>query len=192
MSNNPVNIMIVGVGGQGTILASRILAYVAQSIAKDVKVSEIHGMSQRGGSVVTQVRFGEKVFAPVIAVGTADFIIGFEKLEALRWVKYLKKGGKMVVNDQEIDPMPVIMGVAEYPKSIYDSFEGEELLKVPALSMAREVGNQKATNVVLLGALAKSLGHEATLWEEALESAVPKKFLELNLKAFRKGYGFQG
>lgn len=190
MSNN-VNILIVGVGGQGTILASRILAHVAQNIAKDVKVSEIHGMSQRGGSVVTQVRYGDKVYAPVIAEGTSDIIIGFEKLEALRWAKYLKKGGKMVVNDQEIDPMPVIMGVADYPQEIYASFEGEELLKVPALDMAREAGNQKATNVVLLGALAKSLGHEADVWEEALRSTVPEKFLDLNLKAFRMGYAYQ-
>lgn len=191
MSNKTVNILIVGVGGQGTILASRILAFVAQKIAADVKVSEIHGMSQRGGSVVTQVRYGDKVYAPVIAEGTADIIIGFEKLEALRWAKYLKKGGKMVVNNQEIDPMPVIMGMVDYPQEIEASFAGEELIEVPAIDIAREEGNQKATNVVLLGALAKNLGHESDIWEEALKSTVPQKFLDLNLRAFRRGYGYQ-
>jgi len=190
--NNTVNILIVGVGGQGTILASRILGYVAQRLAKDVKVSEIHGMSQRGGSVVTQVRYGDKIYAPVIAKGTADIIIGFEKLETLRWAGYLKKGGILVVNDQEIDPMPVIMGVAHYPKNIDAILSKETLLRIPALTIAKEIGNQKAANVVLLGAVARSLGHDASLWEEALEQAVPEKFLAINRVAFQRGYGYEG
>lgn len=185
------NILLVGVGGQGSILASKILGHVAQNLGQEVKVSEIHGMSQRGGSVVTQVRYGQKVYAPVISLGTADVILAFEKLEALRWLPYLQEGGVMIVNDQEIDPMPVIMGVAEYPQDIYGTIGSKATyIKVPALAMALAQGSEKAVNVVLLGVLAKALGLGAELWLEALHDVVPAHTLEINKKAFLQGYNF--
>lgn len=184
------NILIVGVGGQGTILASRILGAVAGRLATDVKVSEIHGMSQRGGSVVTQVRFGSRVFAPVIAKGAADVIIAFEKLEALRWAPWLKKGGLMVINEQEINPMPVVRGVASYPEDIYGQLAGQQVLSLPATELARQAGTHKAANVVLLGVLARALNHDESVWLEALEEQVPQRFLSLNREAFRLGYEY--
>ena len=183
------NIMIVGVGGQGTLLASRILGNTVINEGFDVKVSEVHGMSQRGGSVVTYVKYGEKVFSPVIDKGQADIILAFEKLEAYRAMPFLKKGGKMIVNTQEIDPMPVITGAAEYPESIIEKLkENIDVKDVDALSLAIEAGNPKAVNVVLIGVMAKSTDIPYEKWMEALKSTVPEKFLEVNIKAFDLGY----
>ncbi|WP_366923211.1 indolepyruvate oxidoreductase subunit beta [Metallumcola ferriviriculae] len=189
--NKPVNILIVGVGGQGTVLASKILAQVALEIGSNVKVSEIHGMSQRGGSVVTQVRFGEQVYSPIIKEGGADVILAFEKLEALRWQTFLAPGGHMIVNAQEIDPMPVIMGAVSYPNEIIEQLDAnaDKLTVVDALPLAADAGNIKAANVVLLGVLAKSLGIDREVWLKALEATVPARFLDVNKKAFEKGFG---
>lgn len=183
------NILLVGVGGQGTILASKVLGSVAQHLGKEVKVSEIHGMSQRGGSVVTQVRFGDKVYSPVIGVGTADVILAFEKLEALRWLPYLSADGVIIINDQEIDPMPVITGAAKYPGDIEDVLGSiAKTIVVPALEKAKEAGSQKVVNVVLLGVLAKTLRLDKESWLKAIEEAVPAKTIEVNKNAFLKGY----
>jgi indolepyruvate ferredoxin oxidoreductase beta subunit len=185
-----LNIMIVGVGGQGTLLASRILGNVALKSGFDVKVSEVHGMSQRGGSVVTYVKMGEKVYSPLIEKGEADIIIAFEKLEALRWVDYLKAEGTMVVNDQEINPMPVIIGKAKYPENILDRMinSGIKLQSIDALSIARECGNSKAVNVVLIGLMAKSTQIGREVWQQAMEEVIPQKLLEVNIKAFDAGW----
>lgn len=182
--------MIVGVGGQGTLLASRIIGNVALRIGNDVKVSEVHGMSQRGGSVVTYVKMGEKVNSPLIEEGEADVILAFEQLEALRWHKYLKQGGKMIINRQKIDPMPVIIGNAKYPdeviKKIKDS--GTEVIDLNALELASKSGNIKAVNVVLLGVLAKKTGIDKETWVESIKETVPQKFLDVNIKAFEAGW----
>ena len=186
------SIMIVGVGGQGTLLASRILGNTLIGAGYDVKVSEVHGMSQRGGSVTTYVRFGDKVWSPIIEKGGADIILSFELLEALRALPYLKPDGRIIVNTQQIDPMPVITGVAEYPQGI-----AEELAKqagvtaVDALALAREAGSIKAVNVVLIGLLASRTSIPREQWEEALRATVPPKFLEINQKAFALGYEHQ-
>jgi indolepyruvate ferredoxin oxidoreductase beta subunit len=179
------------VGGQGTILASRILAHVGQAAGYDIKVSEIHGMAQRGGSVVTQVRMGKKVYSPLIEEGRADVILAFEKLEALRWLSYLKPGGSLLVNDQAIFPVPVLAGIAQYPEDIngYLKAKVKDTVVVDALGMARECGNAKAANVVLVGLLAKRLPFPEEKWQEALAARVPSKFLELNKRAFAAGYG---
>ena len=183
------NIMIVGVGGQGTLLASRILGNTIIKEGYDVKLSEVHGMSQRGGSVVTYVKYGEKVYSPIIDKGEADIILAFELLEAYRALPYLKKGGKLIVNAQKIDPMPVITGAMEYPSDIENKLSGKvDLLAVDALSFAKEAGNIKAVNVVLIGMLAKNSEIEYEKWISALESTVPPKFLEINKKAFDLGY----
>lgn len=186
----PLDILLVGVGGQGTILASRILAHVAQSAGYDIKVSEIHGMAQRGGSVVTQVRMGEKVYSSMIEEGRADAILAFEKLEALRWVSYLKPGGTIIVNDQAIYPVPVLAGLAQYPDDIagYLKSKIKDTVVVDALGKAKECGNIRAANVVLVGVLARRLPFDAGKWQEALEARVPAKFLELNRAAFKVGY----
>lgn len=183
------NIMIVGVGGQGTLLASRILGNTVINEGYDVKVSEVHGMSQRGGSVVTYVKYGEKVYSPIIDRGEADIILAFELLEAYRALPYLKKGGKIIVNGQEIDPMPVITGAAEYPEKIDEKIASKADLKViDALSLAKEAGNIKAVNVVLIGVMAKSTDIPYEKWIETIKTTVPEKFLEVNLKAFDMGY----
>lgn len=183
------NIMIVGVGGQGTLLASRILGNVAISEGFDVKVSEVHGMSQRGGSVVTYVKYGEKVYSPIIDRGDADIILAFELLEAYRSLPYLKKGGKIIVNAQEIDPMPVITGAMEYPANIAEKLQGKvNTTVVDALSAAKEAGNIKAVNVVLIGVLAKTMDIPYEKWVETIKTTVPPKFLDINLKAFDLGY----
>jgi len=189
-----LNIMIVGVGGQGTLLASRILGNVALKSGYDVKVSEVHGMSQRGGSVVTYVKMGEKVFSSLIEKGEADIIIAFEKLEALRWVDYLKTDGTMIVNDQVINPMPVIIGKAKYPENILDRMKesGIKLLSIDALSIARECGNSKAVNVVLIGLMAKTTKIKREIWQHALKEVIPKKLLEVNVKAFDAGFEGEG
>ena len=183
------NVMIVGVGGQGTLLASRILGNTVINEGFDVKVSEVHGMSQRGGSVVTYVRYGDKVFSPIIEKGGADIILAFEMLEAYRALPYLKKGGKIIVNTQEIDPMPVITGAMEYPKDIKQVLaDNADVVFLDALSLAKEAGNFKAVNVVLIGVMAKSTDIPYEKWIETIKTTVPPKFLEVNLKAFELGY----
>ncbi len=185
-----VNVMIVGVGGQGSLLASKLLGHVVMEKGYDVKVSEVHGMSQRGGSVVTYVRFGEKVYSPVIDKGEADYIISFEVLEAARYLPYLKKGGKVIVNAQEIDPMPVITGAAEYPEGLLEkmSENGANVSAVDALKIAMEAGNGKAANIALMGRFSKFFGDiTEEEWLSSLEACVPAKFLELNKKAFFMG-----
>lgn len=183
------NIMIVGVGGQGSLLASKMLGQLLLSQGYDVKVSEVHGMSQRGGSVVTYVRYGEKVYSPIIDKGTADFIISFEKLEAARWVPYLKKGGKIIMSTQEIDPMPVIIGAAQYPENLVEKMKeaGADVDAIDALDLAMQAGSSKAVNLVLMGRLSKYFDATEEAWMNALEACVPAKFLELNQKAFALG-----
>lgn len=188
--NDVKNIMIVGVGGQGTLLASRVLGGVMIAKGYDVKVSEVHGMSQRGGSVVTYVRYGTEVFSPVIEKGEADMILSFEQLEAARWLPYLKMGGKMIVNTQKIDPMPVITGAAKYPENLIEKIQatGCDITAVDALTLAEQAGSSKAVNVVLLGVAAKYLGLEEDVWQKVLTETVPPKFLKMNKKAFDLGY----
>ncbi len=185
-----LKIMIVGVGGQGTLLASRVLGNVALKIGSDVKVSEIHGMSQRGGSVVTYVKFGKKVYSPLIEPGEADLILAFERLEALRWIDYLKTDGKLIVNDQRIDPMPVIIGKAKYPESIVQRLQAiaPQTITIDALKLAKECGSIKAVNIVLLGLAAKTSAIEKGVWLEAIREVVPPKALDVNLKAFEAGF----
>ncbi len=183
------NIMIVGVGGQGTLLASRILGNTVINEGYDVKVSEVHGMSQRGGSVVTYVKYGDRVYSPIVDRGEADIILAFELLEAYRALPYLKKGGKMIVNNQQIDPMPVITGAAKYPESIAEKLsEACDTTVVDALRLAKEAGNIKAVNVVLIGVMAKTTDIPYEKWIETIKATVPEKFLEVNLKAFDLGY----
>lgn len=184
------SVMIVGVGGQGTLLASRILGNVVIEEGYDVKVSEVHGMAQRGGSVVTYVKYGEKVYSPIISEGEADIILSFEELEAYRYLPYLKKGGTLIVNAQEIDPMPVITGAAKYPEEIIQKLKdkADGVIAIDALALANEAGNGKAVNVVLLGVLAKSSGIAEEKWLEAVRKTVPPKFLDVNVKAFALGY----
>lgn len=183
------NIMIVGVGGQGTLLASRIIGKTVIEEGYDVKISEVHGMSQRGGSVVTYVKFGDKVYSPIIDRGEADIILAFEKLEAYRALPYLKKGGKMIINDQKMNPMPVIIGAAKYPENITEKLESIADIKVvDALDIAEKAGNIKAVNVVLIGVMAKNTDIAYNKWVEVIKTTVPEKFLEVNLKAFEMGY----
>ncbi len=184
-----MNIMIVGVGGQGTLLASRILGNTLIGEGYDVKVSEVHGMSQRGGSVVTYVKYGEKVYSPIIDKGEADVILAFELLEAYRALPFLKKGGKMLVNRQKTDPMPVITGAASYPENIEDKLASVcDITAINALELAKKAGNAKAVNVVLIGLLAQKTDIPYERWIETLKVTVPAKFLEMNLKAFDMGY----
>ncbi|MDY5031046.1 MAG: indolepyruvate oxidoreductase subunit beta [Blautia sp.] len=185
------NVMIVGVGGQGSLLASKLLGYLLLNEGYDVKVSEVHGMSQRGGSVVTYVRFGEKVYSPVIDRGEADFIVSFEKLEAARYVEYLKKGGRIVVNTQQIDPMPVIIGAASYPENLIEKMQekGIAVDAMDCLSLAEQAGSAKAVNLVLMGRLSRYFEIPEEKWIAAIEQCVPAKFVEMNKKAFALGRG---
>lgn len=186
---NTKNIMIVGVGGQGTLLASRILGNAVISEGYDVKVSEVHGMSQRGGSVVTYVKYGDKVFSPIIDRGEADMILAFEKLEAARALPYLKEGGTVILNDREIAPMPVITGEAEYPDGLVADIAAKaKVIAIDALSLSLEAGSAKAVNVVLIGVLARSSDISKEVWIQTIKDTVPAKFLDLNLKAFELGY----
>ena len=186
-----VNVMIVGVGGQGSLLASKLLGRLLTDEGYDVKVSEVHGMSQRGGSVVTYVRFGDKVYSPLICDGEADYIVSFEKLEAARWASALREGGRIIVNTQEIDPMPVLIGKSEYPSDILDGLKskGVKIDEVDALSVALEAGSPKAVNIVLMSKLARYLDIPRDKWIAAIEAIVAPKFAELNKKAFNLGYG---
>lgn len=186
------SIMIVGVGGQGTLLASRLLGNVLLAKGYDVKISEVHGMSQRGGSVVTYVKYGERVASPIIEKGEADIILCFEQLEAARWLPYLKPDGKMIINTQCIDPMPVIMGSAKYPENIIETLRaaGAEVLAVDALALAMQAGTPKAVNVALIGVMAKQTDIPKEDYMDTVKATVPEKFLELNLKAFELGYNY--
>lgn len=188
--SNVKSVMIVGVGGQGTLLASRVLGSAMLSQGVDVKVSEVHGMSQRGGSVVTYVRYGDKVYSPIIAQGEADVLLAFEALEAARYLPWLKPEGTVVVNTQQMDPMPVVTGVAEYPKDILGKVreQGVKVVALDALGMAEEAGSSKAVNVVLIGAMAKKLDLPKEVWTDTIKETVPSKFIDMNLKAFELGY----
>ena len=185
------NIMIVGVGGQGTLLASKLLGRILLENGYDVKVSEVHGMSQRGGSVITYVKYAEEVYSPIIDLGEADTILAFELLEAYRALPYLKKGGKVIVNTQSIDPMPVITGAMSYPADIAAKMSAmADVTAVDALALAKEAGNAKAVNVVLIGFMAKNTDIPYETWIETIKTTVPAKFLDLNLKAFDLGYNY--
>ncbi len=182
------NILLVGVGGQGTILASKLLSEGLTQAGYDVKMSEIHGMSQRGGNVSTQIRFGEKVYSPIVGKGEADVIVAFEKMEALRWIEYLKKGGKMVINDFEIASVPIQQGIVKYPEGILEELVDKANVSVfKAGELATQLGNSKTMNVVLLGALTKAMNIPGIDWEEVIKSNVKKGFEEINMKAFRLG-----
>ncbi|MBO7650707.1 MAG: indolepyruvate oxidoreductase subunit beta [Lachnospiraceae bacterium] len=184
------NIMIVGVGGQGTLLTSRILGGITLAAGYDVKLSEVHGMAQRGGSVVTFVRYGEKVCEPIVEEGQADVLIAFERLEALRYAHFVKKDGVIIVNDQRIDPMPVVIGDATYPEGILEELEKKyRVLKIDALSEARKLGNTKAFNTIVLGLAAKHMDFSKEDWLKVIENTVPPKTVELNKQAFLVGYG---
>ena len=184
------SVMIVGVGGQGSLLASKLMGRLLTDEGYDVKVSEVHGMSQRGGSVVTYVRFGEKVYSPIITEGEADVIISFEKLEAARYAPYLKQGGRIVVNTQQIDPMPVIIGAAEYPDHVLDELtaKGVAVEAMDALALAEQAGSAKAVNIVLMGRAAHHFDIPYEKWITAIENTVAPKFVEMNKKAFDLGY----
>ena len=187
------NILICGVGGQGTLLASKVLGRLLLEQGYDVKVSEVHGMSQRGGSVVTYVRYGDSVASPVIDKGQADYLLAFEILEAARWLEYLRKDGHLVANTQKMDPMSVITGAAEYPKDVAEKIvsTGAHLDTVDALTLALQAGSGKAVNVVLLGRVSRYFDFPEEAWLSALEAVVPAKTIEINRKAFLAGRGEQ-
>lgn len=183
------NIMIVGVGGQGTLLTSRILGKLAVGAGYDVKLSEVHGMAQRGGSVVTFVRYGEQVAEPIVEEGQADVLIAFEKLEALRYLHFLKKDGVVVVNDWRIDPITVVTGAASYPEGIIERLKKErKTIVVKAMAEAKKLGTSKVFNVVVLGAAARHMTFSKEQWISVIESTVPPKTIEINKAAFEAGY----
>ncbi len=183
------NIMIVGVGGQGTLLTSRVLGGVILEAGFDVKLSEVHGMAQRGGSVVTFVRFGKEVAEPIVEEGRADVLIAFEKLEAARYAHFLKKDGVLIVNDQRIDPMPVIIGAAKYPNNIIEALEEKyNVIKVDALEEAKKIGNTRTFNIIILGIAARHMDFSKEEWLKVIEETVPQKTIEINKKAFELGY----
>ncbi len=187
--HSPKNILLAGVGGQGTILAGKILSQWAKIIGMDVKYSEIHGMAQRGGSVITQVRIGEKVYAPVIDIGTAHYILAFEQLEGLRYAHMLSPKGTMIVSTQRLDPSPVLMGVASYPEGVLSRLESEFHAKViDAPDIAKRAGNPRTSNVVLVGALAMVMNGNKEEWIRAVSETVPTKYLDVNLRAFDLGW----
>ena len=184
-----MNIMIVGVGGQGTLLTSRIIGKTALAQGYDVKLSEVHGMAQRGGSVVTFVRYGDKVYEPVCEEGTVDVLISFERLEALRYAHFLKKDGVMIVNDTRIDPMTVVIGAAKYPENILEGLkEKHTLYTINAGEIAKALGNSKVLNTVVLGLAAKHIGFDKESWTQVLRATVPPKTVEINTAAFEAGY----
>lgn len=183
------NIMIVGVGGQGTLLTSRIIGKTAMNMGYDVKISEVHGMAQRGGSVVTFVRFGDKIHEPVVEEGEADVIIAFERLEARRYAHFLKKDGALIVNDCRIDPMTVVIGAKEYPANILEDLENQHsVYSIDAGKIASELGNSKVLNSAVLGYSARIIGFDVSEWLSTIESTVPPKTVEINKKAFTAGY----
>ncbi len=187
------NIMIVGVGGQGTLLTSRILGGITRKAGYDVKVSEVHGMAQRGGSVVTFVRYGDKVYEPIVEEGQADLLIAFERLEALRYVHFLKQDGVLIVNDQRIDPMPVVIGAASYPENILETLSRDhKVISVDALGEAKKIGNSRTFNVIILGIAARHMDFSKEDWLAVIEETVPPKTIEINKKAFEAGYSLGG
>ncbi|MDD3851928.1 MAG: indolepyruvate oxidoreductase subunit beta [Firmicutes bacterium] len=187
------NILFVGVGGQGIILTSKVLSTALVNAGYDVKMSEVHGMAQRGGSVTTQVRYGDKVYSPIIGKGQADIIVSFEKMEAMRMLEYLKKGGIMVVNDHAIPSMPILTGAAEYPEGIIEELKSKvKTIVFKAADVARELGNPKTQNIVLLGALIKAIGLENLDWDKAIEEEVKPRFVDINKKALQKGMELAG
>lgn len=184
------NIMIVGVGGQGTLLTSRILGGLAMEAGFDVKISEVHGMAQRGGSVVTYVRYGEQVAEPIVEEGQADVLIAFERLEALRYAHFLKKDGVLIVNDQRIEPMTVVTGAAQYPENIIEELGKKyKTVSLNAMEEALKLGNSKVFNTVILGVAAKNMEFDKDAWIRVINATVPQKTIEINLKAFETGYG---
>ena len=186
------NIMIVGVGGQGTLLTSRILGNLTIGAGYDVKLSEVHGMAQRGGSVVTFVRYGERVNEPIVEEGQADVLIAFEKLEALRYAHFLKEGGAIVVNDQRIDPMPVVIGATKYPEGILEDLsENYRVYRVDALEEAKKLGNSRVFNVIVLGIAAQHMNFTKEEWLSVIEKTVPAKTIDINKKAFELGYSLK-
>jgi indolepyruvate ferredoxin oxidoreductase beta subunit len=181
------NILLVGVGGQGIILVSKILSAALIKAGYDIKMSEVHGMAQRGGAVTTQIRFGEKVYSPIIGKGSADFVVAFEKMEAMRWLDYLKPEGKLILNDFEIGSAPILAGKAEYPENITEELkERTNLISLKASELATEIGNIRTMNIIMLAQLTKELGLEEIEWEEILKENIKPKFHEINLKAFEK------
>ena len=189
MANNTKNIMIVGVGGQGTLLTSRILGGITVDAGYDVKLSEVHGMAQRGGSVVTFVRYGEKVAEPIVEEGQADLLIAFETLEAKRYAHFLKKDGVLIVNEQRIDPITVVTGVASYPEGIVEELEKEyTVYKINAMEEALKLGNSKVFNIIVLGMAAKHMDFSKEDWLKVIEKTVPPKTVEINKKAFLLGF----
>ena len=189
MANNTKNIMIVGVGGQGTLLTSRILGGITVAAGYDVKLSEVHGMAQRGGSVVTFVRYGEKVAEPIVEEGQADVLIAFEMLEALRYAHFLKKDGAMVVNEHRIDPITVVTGAASYPENILETLASQhKVYKVNAMEEALKLGNSKVFNIIVLGVAARYMDFSKEAWLEVIEKTVPPKTVEINKKAFLLGF----
>lgn len=186
-----LNIMVVGVGGQGTLLTSRIIGKTALSNGFDVKLSEVHGMAQRGGSVVTFVRFGKKVNEPVVEEGEADVLISFERLEAMRYAHFLKKDGIIIVNDCKIEPMTVVTGIASYPENIIENLQKEhKVFSIDGVKLANELGNSKVLNSVVLGLSAKKIGFDKEDWLKIIEKTVPLKTVELNKEAFNRGYDY--
>ena len=183
------NIMIVGVGGQGTLLTSRILGGLAIAGGYDVKLSEVHGMAQRGGSVVTFVRYGDSVYEPIVEEGQADVIIAFEKLEALRYAHFLKPDGALIVNDWRIDPMPVVIGAAQYPENIIENLKKEhKVYTVNATEESKKLGNSRVFNLIVLGIAAQHMDFSKEQWYEVIENTVPPKTIDINKKAFDVGY----
>ncbi len=183
------NIMIVGVGGQGTLLTSRILGGIILENGYDVKLSEVHGMAQRGGSVVTFVRYGDNVSEPIVEEGQADILIAFERLEAMRYAHFLKKDGVIIVNDQRIDPMPVVIGSAEYPEGIIEDLEKKhKVIRVDAMEEAKKLGNTRTFNVIVLGITARHMDFDKEAWLKVIENTVPAKTVDINKKAFEVGY----
>jgi indolepyruvate ferredoxin oxidoreductase beta subunit len=186
------NIMIVGVGGQGTLLTSRILGALTIQAGYDVKLSEVHGMAQRGGSVVTFVRYGDKVNEPIVEEGQADVLIAFERMEALRYAHFLKEGGAVVVNDYRIDPMPVVIGAAKYPENIMEDLgRHHRVFRVDAMEEAKNLGNSRVFNIIVLGVAAQHMNFSKEEWLKVIEDTVPAKTVEINKKAFEIGYNLR-
>lgn len=183
------NIMIVGVGGQGTLLTSRILGGITRDAGYDVKLSEVHGMAQRGGSVVTFVRYGEEVAEPIVEAGCADVLIAFEKLEALRYAHFLKEDGALILNEQRMEPITVLTGAAVYPEHIVEDLEKEyTVFKMDAMEEAKKLGNAKVFNIIILGMAARHMDFSKEAWLSAIEKTVPPKTVKINRTAFLKGY----
>ncbi|WP_026895890.1 indolepyruvate oxidoreductase subunit beta [Clostridiisalibacter paucivorans] len=182
------NILLVGVGGQGIILASKILSAGLIDVGYDVKMSEVHGMAQRGGSVTTQVRYGDEVYSPIIGKGQADIIVAFEKMEAMRWIEYVRLDGKLVINDYSIPSVPILTGEADYPEGIIEELKDRiDTTVINAVNVAREIGNVKTQNIVMLGALVEAINLDEVKWEDVIRDQVKDKFVDINLKAFDKG-----